>query len=429
MRAALGRRFYRMADGSRGQPRCRVVFDLVYNVDFEIIAFLFAILLYVETCVCYPRQTRKNRIFRVMTVLVIVSEAFDLVSAFTITYGASIPRIVNILINSGYFASGLFLCFLLHYYIQNAVVPPEGKPVLIGVNKIILAAMETSVLLNAFFGYFFSISPEGAYVHGPLYLVLHLASLWFVACGSATLIVNRKLLNRPQRISSVLFIALYLVAVILQTFVAPDVLIIMPAVSAMLIIAIFSLESPDYVQLQKILLELTQTKQELEAANEKYYTLAYTDLMTGLQNRTAYNLRLEQLGADPTKSAVTFLIADINNLKYLNDSFGHQVGDDAIEKTANLLKDNFTDGCQCYRIGGDEFAVIAQGLSEDAFQSSYRRFIADAEAESKRAAYPFSIAAGYRPVGSLTLLDALKQADERMYRNKIAAKQAAEGQG
>ena len=399
------------------------MFDLVYNIDFEIIAFLFAILLHIETCIFYPSNTRKNKIFRLLTILVIITEGFDIISAFTITYGAVIPHAVNIIINSGYFMSGLFLCFMLYYYILNEVVPPDRKPVLIGVNKIILIAMEISVAVNAFFGYYFTFSMEGNYEHGPLYLLMHIVSCWFVLCASAAIIVNRKMLKKSQIISSFSFVLLYFIAVVLQTFIVSDVLIIMPAVSAMLIIAIFSLESPDFIKLQNTLQELTETKKELEAANEKYYKLAYTDLMTGLKNRTAYNIRLEQLKTASFRKDVIFLIADLNNLKYLNDNFGHQIGDDAIEKAARLLKRNFTDGCQCYRIGGDEFAVIAYDISEAAFVKNYNSFMEEAKVESNNSLYPFSIATGYHQVESLTLLDALKLADESMYKDKVAKKQ------
>ena len=197
----------------------------------------------------------------------------------------------------------------------------------------------------------------------------------------------------------------------------------MPAVSAMLVIAIFSLESPDYLKLQETLTELTKIKRQLEEANEKYYNLAYNDLMTGLKNRTAYNIRLEQLKMKPDKDKLIFLIADVNGLKELNDELGHLIGDDAIEKTGKLLKKHFTDGCQCYRIGGDEFAVIGYNITSELFEENYRSFMADVNEETARSEYRFSVATGYQVTGSLSLLEAIKCADEKMYANKISIKQ------
>lgn len=53
------------------------------------------------------------------------------------------------------------------------------------------------------------------------------------------------------------------------------------------------------------------------------------------------------------------LIADLNNLKLINDTLGHQYGDEAIKLTADVLHSSFSDIGSCYRIGGDEFCVIS----------------------------------------------------------------------
>jgi diguanylate cyclase (GGDEF)-like protein len=286
--------------------------------------------------------------------------------------------------------------------------------------------MELCYIPNAVGGYFFSISPEGAYIHGPLYLAQHLVSLWFVLCASVTLIANHKRIKRDHVISGYLFIALYLVAIVLQTFVWSDVLIIMPVVSVMLLIAVFSLESPDYIQLQKTLQALSKTQQELETANEKLRNLAYIDLMTGLQNRTAYHLQIERLGATAGTEDVVVLMADINGLKALNDHLGHLVGDDAIKRTARLIRDAFDGRCSCYRIGGDEFAVIASDVTEAEFQECYARFLKAVSQDSERVSYSFSVASGYQRMGQKTLLDTQREADERMYADKERQKRAAQ---
>lgn len=398
------------------------MFDLVYNIDFEIAGIIFAILLYLETRVHYPRQTNKNRAFRAMALLVIVTDAFDLASAFTNTYGAHIPRALNLFVNSGYFMSGLVLCYMLHRYIQVAFIPPEGKSVFLKINRYILIFIELSFIPNVLWGFYFEISPGGDYLHGPLYLVQHLVSCWFVLCASATLIANHRLMKRDRVVSGFLFVLLYYVAVILQTFVLPDILIIMPTVSIMLLIAAFSLESPDYIQLQTTLHELSQTQRELEAANEKLQNLAYIDLMTGLKNRTAYNIRIEQLGVAVDEGETIFLIADINGLKELNDHFGHLIGDDAIVRTAKLLEDAFGERCACYRIGGDEFAVIAVGLPEAAFQACIARFRSGVSEVQKGVPYPFSVSLGYQTADRKTLLDAQRAADQNMYMDKMTQK-------
>ncbi len=398
------------------------MFNLVYRVDFEVFALLIAILLYIETRIQYPQQASRSRNFRIMTLLVIITDIFDLISAFTITYGSQVPLGLNVFINSGYFMSGLALCYMLQYYIQTAFVPPEGKAAFLKVNQYLLIFMEACFLPNIIWGFFFSFTPQGVYTHGPLYLALHLASCWFVLCASATLIVNHKIIKRDRVNTGFALVSLYFIAVVLQTFVFPDVFLIMPAVTVMLVITVFSLESPDYLQLQKTLQELSETKQELETANGKLHNLAYIDLMTGLKNRTAYDIRMEQLNVEAQKEQFIFLIADVNNLKGLNDHYGHSTGDDAIIKTAKLLEGSFGEHCQCYRIGGDEFAVISNELSETEFTACYQHFCASVREAKASASYPFAVAAGFQVVGSDTLLATQIRADENMYADKIAQK-------
>lgn len=89
--------------------------------------------------------------------------------------------------------------------------------------------------------------------------------------------------------------------------------------------------------------------------------LAYTDALTGLTNRAKYNKDLETLPA----SGWSLLLIDIDNLKTVNDTFGHSAGDDLIAAVALRIADAAAPS-GAYRIGGDEFAVILnEGASDD----------------------------------------------------------------
>lgn len=402
------------------------MFRLSYNIDIEIFALLLTVLLYAEICLHYPQNTKKNHVFRMMTLLVIVTELFDMASAFTNTasYGEQIPRLFSVFINSGYFMLGFVLCYMLHYYIWSTFVPEGGKDCLLSLNKWILLLAELSYLPNIWFGYYFSVSPEGYYVHGPLYLLQHALSFWLVLCASLTLIANYKVIKKERIFSGFLFIVMYFISVFLQAFIFPNIFLVMPSVSVMLVFAVFALESPDYMELQKTLEELSETKGKLEAANEKLKGLAYLDLMTGLKNRTAFDVHMDKLEASPAEDLenVIFLIIDVNGLKKLNDFYGHLMGDDVIIRTAKLILECFGEVGRCYRIGGDEFVVVTENLSEDEFLDLYCRFESAAYSEQEKVNYPFSVAAGYQMVGHDTLIEAQKKADRNMYNDKLRKK-------
>ena len=86
--------------------------------------------------------------------------------------------------------------------------------------------------------------------------------------------------------------------------------------------------------------------------------LAYTDVLTGLTNRAKYNKDLETIPA----SGWSLLLIDIDNLKSVNDTFGHSAGDELIAAVASRIADAATPS-RAYRIGGDEFAVILDGTA------------------------------------------------------------------
>lgn len=402
--------------------------ELAYNIDFEIAAIAFAVMLYVEVCLSYPKDARKNVIFRWMCLHTIITEAVDIAAALTITYGDLVPVWVNLVLNSLYFIFGITLCFLLHYYIEYAVIPDDGRHVMIRFNLGLTIAINIALVLNMFTGWFFYFSPEGEYLHGPAYLGIHIVSCFLVACGSISLFINRRKLKKSQILCGILFIIIFLSAMFVQTFFCEDYLLVTPAASMIMVVAIFSLESPDFRQLRATLTELTETKRKLEESNEKYYHLAYTDSMTGLKNRLAYNTRIDQLEDAPFRANVIFVAIDLNNLKFINDNMGHNVGDEAIKKVAELMRASFKGGCQNYRIGGDEFAVIAYDMTDDEFHTCYYEFETALQAAGKQCSYPFYAASGYQKVGTLSLEEAMIAADNKMYQNKRLTKDAVSDQ-
>ena len=73
---------------------------------------------------------------------------------------------------------------------------------------------------------------------------------------------------------------------------------------------------------------------------EKLFELAYTDSMTEVQNRNAYEERLKKLRKPNANiSRITVVVVDVNGLKEINDSYGHFCGDDALQRLSGILSD------------------------------------------------------------------------------------------
>lgn len=95
-------------------------------------------------------------------------------------------------------------------------------------------------------------------------------------------------------------------------------------------------------------------------AMEKLFRLAYTDAMTDLQNRNAYEECLEKLRSDRrVLDNITVVVVDINDLKRINKTYGHHTGDEVIKVVANTLKRTIGEKAQIYRVDGDDFVCIS----------------------------------------------------------------------
>lgn len=160
-----------------------------------------------------------------------------------------------------------------------------------------------------------------------------------------------------------------------------------------------------------------------EAENRIYKQLAYTDMMTGIKNRTAFEAVVSELREKPSKSETILLIVDMNRLKFINDNYGHSKGDDAIIAIAEHMTREFSENCQCFRIGGDEFAVISKKISENVFRKmcdTFKERISETEIAD---GVMLSVSCGYSVVGEDGIDECYKKADALMYRQKTDSKQ------
>ena len=156
-----------------------------------------------------------------------------------------------------------------------------------------------------------------------------------------------------------------------------------------------------------------------EAERNLYKRLAYFDVMSGVPNRTAFDSDLKEIverGDDGVDRVA--MMADVNNLKMINDIFGHQSGDDAIQTVASILKKNFSTNCKCYRLGGDEFAVIGEHVVPEEFEKKRQRFLCDIELANREKEYPLVVATGYHSLWTDMVEEGFSKADQAMYENK-----------
>jgi len=163
--------------------------------------------------------------------------------------------------------------------------------------------------------------------------------------------------------------------------------------------------------------DITRQK-ELE---ESLRALSITDALTGLYNRRGlFALADQQIKlANRSQKCLYTLFADLDNLKMINDKFGHKEGDEALKKIADILRNTFRESDTIARIGGDEFVVIAgsdkkrnSGVIHKRLQQGLDAY--DAQTHS---GYKLSLSIGivfYDPQRPVSFEDLINEADRIM---------------
>ncbi|MDE7264120.1 MAG: EAL domain-containing protein [Anaeroplasmataceae bacterium] len=141
------------------------------------------------------------------------------------------------------------------------------------------------------------------------------------------------------------------------------------------------------------------------------YNLGNKDLLTGLSSRNKYNVDITERYTKIHKNlGVAFI--DLDRLKEVNDSFGHEVGDKLLRSTADILTSAFTTG-EIYRIGGDEFVVICTDSSKKEFEESLQKF----EKDATTAEIFYSCGYCYQN-NHTSITDLITKAEKKMYASK-----------
>lgn len=178
-----------------------------------------------------------------------------------------------------------------------------------------------------------------------------------------------------------------------------------------------TIDSTDHiVQLRE---KIHATQKEIKEYIIYTKKMAYVDALSRVGNRTAYLEKVKQLDYSFPFAVILF---DIDGLKYINDNFGHEIGDKAIVVTSDILQSVF-DKTTIYRIGGDEFVVLLEGSDKDTTTSLYNSIDAKFFAFNNRNELPFPLhvskgIAFFDNRKDKSLVDVFNRADEDMYHNK-----------
>jgi diguanylate cyclase (GGDEF)-like protein/PAS domain S-box-containing protein len=160
-------------------------------------------------------------------------------------------------------------------------------------------------------------------------------------------------------------------------------------------------------------------------AEEALKSLSLKDDLTGLYNRRGFFALAEQRlkTAQRMETEMLLIYGDLDNLKRINDTFGHQEGDQALMDISQIIKETFRESDIIARIGGDEFVILAMNRFETSAEKLINRFdqvLKDHPLQTKRP-HTLSLSIGivfFNPQNPCSIEVLLAEADKIMYENK-----------
>lgn len=176
-------------------------------------------------------------------------------------------------------------------------------------------------------------------------------------------------------------------------------------------------------------LERLYAQSKLAKMNCALSSLYNRDSMTMLYNRLCMEKYSEQFlkKKHAQGKPVCFIYIDLDRLKYINDNFGHEMGDFAIKEVAEVIRKHSSDDALAFRLGGDEFLLVDSFEGEEATDKRCRQMqesLAEA-GKAKRCPFELSLSYGYvasQPGSSTGIDEYIKRADDIMYQYKSARK-------
>ena len=174
-------------------------------------------------------------------------------------------------------------------------------------------------------------------------------------------------------------------------------------------------------------LYLIQENHRMQTENSRALErLAYTDGLTGMKNRLAFN-KVESSLPQDSDAACMIIQYDINDLKKVNDIYGHAEGDRHIVGAAGIIRDSIHGLGECYRVGGDEFIVMIPGAdAQETAQGAIKLMEKLTEEYNAREKPPVMLDIAYG-MAMFTASDghlekSVRLADQRMYECKSVKK-------
>lgn len=304
--------------------------NLANNMIIDIYSIGILMIIYVFSLKNNEDESLQNKLYKGILKVTILMLSVDILSRFDGRPGTIYP-IINQFGNFSIFLLSPVISSLWLFYVHDQVFQNVEKTKCLKYPIFIFNSINVALLLlTQIFGWYYYIDSDNIYHRGPLFLLATLMTSSLILAAFVLTILNRDKVDKKHYFSLLFFAIPPFICIILQIIFYGLSIVLNGIVFSILIVSL-------YLQNNNI----------------------YSDYLTGVYNRKKLELYLKQKintsNADKTFSAI---MLDLDNFKSINDNYGHDMGDRALQISAKLLSSCLHSNDFIARFGGDEFCII-----------------------------------------------------------------------
>lgn len=373
--------------------------NLTVNILMNAYAMVILLVIYHHSRKQAERNSLQHKLFTMLlntTALMLIADIIGRLDGTAHSYFSYLNHVGNFIL----FSMNTVLPSIWLLYVRYQLFREEKFPKLLVYLLVIINVFNFIIItLSQFYGWLYHIDSNNIYHRGPLYPLGGIISIAMILASWLMTITNRKKVFEQYFYSLAFFAAPPLIGILLQVLFYGAPFIVNSVVISLLII---------FLNIQK---------QSIE-----------TDFLTGVNNRKKLETYLKgKIGECSNGKTFSAILLDLNNFKAINDQFGHNVGDDALETFTKLLRNCVRASDFIARYGGDEFYIILDISDKKVLQETVNRInrrIKEFNLKSDKP-YKLSVSMGYDvydPKSRMNMEQFQKHIDMLMYKDKAKLK-------
>jgi len=373
--------------------------NILGNIIINFYSIVVLIIIYIQYVKKQEKEFLQYKVYVMMlkvTIFLLVIDIFARLDGSPNTIYAYLNHIGNFV----GFSMNLALASLWIVYVHDQVLQEEKNTRRLIFSLIILNFINfISVIFSQLFGWYYYIDAENIYHRCSLFFVPVVLVIALIISSIIILVKNRNKIDKKNYTSLIFFAIPPLLGVFLQAFFYGFSLMLNCLALSMLIV---------FVNIQN-------------------YNM-YTDYLTGVNNRKKLDLYLrEKIKSSFENKTFSAIMIDVNDFKSINDTFGHDVGDEALKIFVKLLDSCVEEDDFIARFGGDEFCIILNTFDENILEETVHKIKTcfDKYNQSINHPYKLGISIGYAIYeydSFMKMEDFQKKLDVLMYKNKEMGK-------